>query len=93
MNSIVSINFNHHTCQKDFVNNFFLHFSAEDGRIQLFKIDENTCNVVISQASKKDAGLWRGVIATSFRKVVKEYEHHNTNVTIIINGNFESIFN
>ena len=96
MNSIVSINSIvlstiTHT-KKDFVSNLFLHFSAEDGRIQLFKIDENTCNVVISQASKKDAGLWRGVIATSFRKVVKEYEHHNTNVTIIINGNFESIF-
>ena len=102
MNSIVSINSIiklkyvfyqlSHIQKKYFVSNLFLHFSAEDGRIKLFKIDENTCNVVISQASKEDAGLWRGVIATSFRKVVKEYEHHNTNVTIIINGNFESIF-
>ena len=93
INSIVKLKYNYHTYKKkDFVSNLFLHFSAEDGRIQLFKIDENTCNVVISRASKEDAGLWRGVISTSFRKVVKEYEHHNTNVTIIINGNFESIF-
>ena len=73
------------------LNNLFSYFSVEDGRIQLFKVDENTCKVGISQASRDDAGLWRGVIATSFRKVVKEYEHHNTNVTIIVNGNFASM--
>ena len=92
MNFMVSINSYQLAYRKRFCEQFHFHFSADGGRIELFKIDENTCNVVISQASKKDAGLWRGVIATSFRKVVKEYEHHNTNVTIIINGNFESIF-